>query len=72
MMNSKRNTVVVVDTYNGPIYLGTLDETGRGERCGVRRIENAIRFTSRGAKRVVQGYATALAEGRAYTVEAFA
>lgn len=62
----KRNWVVVVSTSNGsPVYLGSLtpdvDVTdGPGvrerDRCGVKRLENALRFTERGAARIAKGY----------------
>jgi hypothetical protein len=45
--------VVLLTDSRGPVYLGEID---RGIRQGVRQIENAIRFTPVGARRVAAGY----------------
>lgn len=64
--NTKRNWVVVVDTHNGvESYLGSCtpgidvsigSNVREDDRCGVRRIENALRFTKVGAQRLAKGY----------------
>lgn len=60
MTKNPKNTVVVVDTIGGePVYLGELDP---GIRQGVRKLENATRFTATGAKRVLAGYSGAYAK----------
>ena len=63
---SERNWVVVVDTYGGPTYIG---ELGDGIRQGVRKLENATRFTARGAMRVLNAYPSAKADGTAYAMQ---
>jgi hypothetical protein len=58
MTNSRspRNYLVVLHTDSqGHVYLGELDP---GMRSGVRHIENAVRFTLVGAKRVAASYGT--------------
>lgn len=62
-----RNWIVIVDRAvdGAPIYAGELD----GTRCGVRKLDNASRFTKIGAKRVLSGFAQAAALGLAIAVE---
>jgi hypothetical protein len=55
MTNNKTWLVVLLTDAKGPVYLGEFD---RGCRCGVRHLENAVRFTAVGAKRVAAGYGT--------------
>ena len=65
-MKSERSWVVVVGTAGGePVYLGSLNvdadvsdgaKIKEADRCGVRRLENALRFTERGAKWIAKGY----------------
>lgn len=60
-MNTSKQWLVVLHTdERGPVYLGTLDvnPTERSSRSGVRRLENAIRFTRTGAARIARGYST--------------
>jgi hypothetical protein len=54
MANTKTWLVVLLTDVQGPVYLGELDRV----RSGVRRIDNAVRFTRVGAKRVAAGYGT--------------
>ena len=57
LMNTNKTWVVILDstgsTLVSPYYLGEID---RGCRCGVQRVENAVRFTKIGARRVAAGY----------------
>lgn len=64
---SKRNWVVVCDrdAKGAPVYVGELD----CGRQGVRKLENATRFTHAGALRVVAGYPDAILAGRAWAQE---
>jgi hypothetical protein len=53
-MKTTKTWLVVLHTDDrGPVYLGEFD---RGNRCGVRQVEDAIRFTRVGALRVASGY----------------
>lgn len=64
-----RDWVVVLGGQHGAgtaTYVGELDH---GVRQGVRRIENATRFTRLGARRVLAGYPSAVATGQAYAVQ---
>lgn len=68
---TKRNWVIVVaKDEKGPVFLGTAgvgDVLGNGrDRQGVRKLENATRFTQRGAMRILNAYPTAKADGSAY------
>jgi hypothetical protein len=64
---SERNWVVVVTaTKQGRVYLGELEP---GLRQGVMKLENATRFTQRGAMRVLNGYPSAKADGSAYAMQ---
>lgn len=58
---SNKNWVVVLDSEGSPdpdklIFLGELD---RGIRQGVSLVQNAVRFTLAGAKRVAKTYSKA-------------
>ena len=53
---NKTHVVILTSTPSGLVYLGELD---RGLRQGVTRLENAIRFTATGAKRVAAQYSGA-------------
>jgi hypothetical protein len=64
--NAKTWLVILLTDTQGPVYLGELD---RGMRSGVRRIENAVRFTRVGAKRVAAGYGTIDSREGATTLE---
>lgn len=66
IMTTKANKhwVVVLDSEGSPLpgncYLG---EYTSGVRSGVRRIENAVRFTLVGAKRIARSYTYSAAGG---------
>jgi hypothetical protein len=66
---SPRDWVVVLDGQHSAgtaTYLGELDP---GIRQGVKKLENATRFTKAGARRVLAGYPIATTAGHAYTVQ---
>lgn len=61
-----KNWIVVVAVVKGErTYLGSLSpdtdvsdgsKVREDDRCGVKRVENALRFTKRGAARIAKGY----------------
>jgi len=66
---SPRDWVIVLDGSHAGGTATYLGELHPGVRQGVKKLANAVRFTRRGAQKVLAGYPTEVVAGRAYPTQ---